>query len=614
MKLRGKSWSVNPTSIDTAKRRMRLVLILSLAALLAIAGRLFYVQGINAAQVAQTAQDNRMREQVITPTRGSIVDRNGTTLAVSVDRYDLVIDQREQKDMISRKKRDGSNEREKITYEQAAKEIAEILDQDVEQVSDAIRPEDGEKPKGYVVVAKGVTPEIKNEVMEVGVPRLISQLRSERQYPQGVIAGPLLGFVRNSEDQTSVVGAEGLELSQEQRLRGTDGSRKIEVGADGVRIAVADSEEVPAVDGQDVKLTIDSDINFVAQREAEKKRAEFNAEWVSVVVQEVKTGKILAIGDSAQLDPNNPGATPGEFRRSVSITRAFEPGSTGKAATFAAAIDAGKVKPTDEFRVPNKYTVSKETINDSLPHATYDMTVSGIFARSYNTGTVMVGEKMSNQERYEYMRKFGLGDAIQLGLNGASKGLLAEPKAWDRRQQYTTMFGQGYSQTVLHTASIFQTLANGGVRIPPSLIESYVNPDGTEEKPEAGQNTRVVKKSTAQEMLKLMESVVEEGTGTKMKIPGYRVGGKTGTGQAAGESGGYDGYTYSFAGVAPLDDPQFVVVATMYRPKGNWRNFSVADTFTEVMSHTLNTFNVPPSSTEPDTYNVFVGKEQKKPW
>ena len=193
MKLRRKSWSVNPTSIDTAKRRMRLVLILSLAALLAIAGRLFYVQSINAAQVAQTAQDNRMREQVITPTRGSIVDRNGTTLAVSVDRYDLVIDQREQKDIISRKKRDGSNEREKITYEQAAKEIAEILDQDVEQVSDAIRPEDGEKPKGYVVVAKGVTPEIKNEVMEVGVPRLISQLRSERQYPQGVIAGPLLG-------------------------------------------------------------------------------------------------------------------------------------------------------------------------------------------------------------------------------------------------------------------------------------------------------------------------------------------------------------------------------------------------------------------------------------
>lgn len=605
---------MNPTTVDTAKRRMRLILILSLAALLAIAGRLFYVQGINATQVAEAAQQDRLREQIITPTRGSILDRNGTTLAVSVDRYDLVIDQREQKDTYSRMKLDGTNERERVTYEQAAQEIATILEQDVEQVAAAISPEEDEKPKGYVIVAKGVTPEIKNEVMEIAVPRLVSQLRSERQYPQGVIAGPLLGFVRNSEDQTAVVGAEGLELSQEERLRGTDGSRKIEVGADGVRIAVADVEETPAINGQDVQLTIDSDINFVAQREAEKTRARYNAEWVSVVVMGVKDAKIYAIGDSAQMDPNDPGATPGEFRRSVSITRAFEPGSTGKAAIFAAAIDAGTVKPTDEFKVPNKYTVNKETINDSLPHATYDMTVSGIFARSYNTGTVMVGNTLSSQKRYDYMRKFGLGESIQLGLNGASKGQLADPSDWDRRQHFTTMFGQAYSQTVLHTASIFQTLANGGVRIAPSLIDGYINEDGSVEEPPAPEETRVVKKSTSDEMLKLMESVVQDGTGTKMKIPGYRVGGKTGTGQAAGESGTYDGYTYSFAGVAPLDDPQFVVVATMFRPQGDWKQFTVAETFTEVMSHTLNTFNIPPSSTEPDTYNVFIGKEQKKPW
>lgn len=605
---------MNSTTVDTAKRRMRLILILSLAALLAIAGRLFYVQGINAAQVADAAQQDRLREQVITPARGSIVDRNGTILAVSVDRYDLVIDQREQRDTFGRLKLDGSNERERVSYEQAAEEIATILEQDYEQVYQAIRPASGQKPKGYVVVAKGVTPEIKNEVMEVGVPRLVSQLRSERQYPQGVIAGPLLGFVRNSEDQTSVVGAEGLELSQEDRLRGTDGSRKIEVGADGVRIAVADVEEIPAINGQDVQLTIDSDINFVAQREAEKTRARYNAEWVSVVVMGVKDGKIYAIGDSAQMDPNDPGATPSEFRRSVSITRAFEPGSTGKAAIFAAAIDAGKVKPTDEFKVPNKYTVNKETINDSLPHATYDMTVSGIFARSYNTGTVMVGNTLSSEQRYDYMRKFGLGEAIQVGLNGASKGQLADPSGWDRRQHFTTMFGQAYSQTVLHTASIFQTLANGGVRIAPSLIEAYINEDGSVEQAAAPEETRVVKKATADEMLKLMESVVQDGTGTKMKIPGYRVGGKTGTGQAAGETGAYDGYTYSFAGVAPLDDPEFVVVATMFRPQGDWKQFTVAETFTEVMSHTLNTFNIPPSSTEPDTYNVFIGKEQKKPW
>ncbi|ALQ30389.1 penicillin-binding protein [Arthrobacter sp. YC-RL1] len=592
---------------------MRFVLLLSILLLVIIAGRLFWVQGINPAAAAKEAADTRNRVETIAPTRGSILDKNGNVLAVSVDRYDLVVDQRDQKDTIRRKARDGSNSRERISWEQAIKELAEVLDQDVDELTKAIRPQDGAKPKGYVMIAKSVTPEVRNEVMEIGIPRLNSVLRSERQYPQGVIAGPLLGFVRNSEDQKGVVGAEGLELSQEDHLAGTAGKRKFEVSADGVRIPTTELEETPAVNGQDVLLSIDNDIQYVAQRAAEAKQKQFNAEWATVIVQEVKTGKLLAIGDSAELDPNNPGATEPEFRRSVSITRAFEPGSTGKAAIFAAAIDQGKVKPLDEFKVPNKKTFTKETINDSLPHATYDMTAAGIFARSYNTGTVMVGNQVSKQTRYDYMRAFGLGTPIDVGLNGASAGQLAAPETWDRRQQYTTMFGQGYSQTALHTASIFQTLANGGVRIQPSLIDGYRNEDGSISEPAERKETRVVKESTSSEMLKLMESVVESGTGTKMKIPGYRVGGKSGTGQAASAKG-YDGYTYSFAGVAPLDDPQYVVVATMYRPQGNWRNFTVADTFTEVMSHTLNTYNVPPSTSDSEAYDVFVGEEQKKPW
>lgn len=592
---------------------MRFVLLLSILLLVIIAARLFWVQGINPAAAAKEAADTRNRVETIAPTRGSILDKNGNVLAVSVDRYDLVVDQRDQKDTIRRKARDGSNSRERISWEQAIKELAEVLDQDVDELTKAIRPQDGAKPKGYVMIAKSVTPEVRNEVMEIGIPRLNSVLRSERQYPQGVIAGPLLGFVRNSEDQKGVVGAEGLELSQEDHLAGTAGKRKFEVSADGVRIPTTELEETPAVNGRDVLLSIDNDIQYVAQRAAEAKQKQFNAEWATVIVQEVKTGKLLAIGDSAELDPNNPGATEPEFRRSVSITRAFEPGSTGKAAIFAAAIDQGKVKPLDEFKVPNKKTFTKETINDSLPHATYDMTAAGIFARSYNTGTVMVGNQVSKQTRYDYMRAFGLGTPIDVGLNGASAGQLAAPETWDRRQQYTTMFGQGYSQTALHTASIFQTLANGGVRIQPSLIDGYRNEDGSISEPAERKETRVVKESTSSEMLKLMESVVESGTGTKMKIPGYRVGGKSGTGQAASAKG-YDGYTYSFAGVAPLDDPQYVVVATMYRPQGNWRNFTVADTFTEVMSHTLNTYNVPPSTSDSEAYDVFVGEEQKKPW
>ncbi len=258
--------------------------------------------------------------------------------------------------------------------------------------------------------------------------------------------------------------------------------------------------------------------------------------------------------------------------------------------------------------------MNHEVINDSLKHPTYDMTAAGIFARSYNTGTVMVGQKMSNETRYKYMKKLGIGSAIDIGISGASKGILAPWQDWERRQQYTTMFGQGYTQTALHTSQIFQAVANGGVLIEPKLIDSYVNADGTVEKTPASKTRRVFSEKTSKEMLRLMETVVLEGTGTKMGVSGYRVGGKSGTAQAAGPSGKYDGYTSSFAGVAPLDDPQFVVTVTMHRPKGDWKSWSVGDTFSEVMSKTLNAYNVPPSNSKPNGYDVFIGSEQKKSW
>ena len=606
----------SPTTAGTVKLRLRMVVAIALVLLMLTGGRLFFVQSLNAKAVAADAVKNRTREQETQPKRGQILDAHGTILATSVDRYDLVIDQRkvDADKPIVRKKPTGGATRETVSIESAVEELAGILDQDVNTVRTAVVGDTGANKNAYSIVAKGVTPEVRNAVMELRIPTLTGQLRSERLYPNGVVAGPLLGFVMNSEDQQSHQGAEGLELSQDERLSGTAGKRTFEIGADGVRIPVAEMTEVPAVDGQDIKLTTDGDIQFIAQEEALKKQKQFNAEWVSVVVEEVKTGRLIAIGDSNQLDPNDPSATEAQFRTSASITDAFEPGSTGKVATFAAALEEGVVKPTDAFTVPHAYTINKETINDSLKHATYDMTVAGIFARSYNTGTVMVGEKMSNETRYEYMKKLGLGRAIDIGLGGASQGILAPPKTWERRQQYATMFGQAYTQTALHTAQITQAIANGGVRIDPTLIDSYVNPDGSIEKPAAPKTERVVSKKTSKEMLRMMETVVLEGTGTKMAVSGYRVGGKSGTGQAAGPSGGYDGYTSSFAGVAPLDDPQIAVVVTMYRPKGDWKSWSVGDTFSEVMSKTLNAYNVPPSNSKPNGYDVFVGSEQKKSW
>lgn len=606
----------SPTKIGKTHLRMRIVLVFSMVALLVIGGRLFVVQSLNASDVAAKAVDKRTRQQVTIPKRGQILDSKDRVLATSVDRYDLVLDQTkvEPEKPIARKKLDGTPGRESVSVEQAVGELAELLGQDVNTVRDAVIGVPGAKKNAYSVIAKGVTPEVRNAAAELRIRTLTGLLRSERQYPNGVIAGPLLGYVKNTEDQTALEGAEGLELSQEKRLKGTTGVKTFEIGADGVRIPMADMSEVPAVDGQSVKLTNNSDIQFVAQEAARKKQEQFRAEWVSVIVQNIKTGEIIAIGDSNPLDPNDPSATDAQFRTSASVTQAFEPGSTGKVATFAAALEEGVIKPTDEFKVPNSYKVNNEVINDSLKHSTYDMTAAGIFARSYNTGTVMVGNKMSNETRYKYMRNLGLGTSVDIGLSGASKGILAPVKDWERRQQYTTMFGQGYTQTALHTAQIFQTVANGGVMVAPKLIDSYINPDGSVEKAPESKTTRVFSQKTSDEMLRMMETVVLSGTGTKMGVSGYRVGGKSGTAQAAGPSGRYDGHTNSFAGVAPLDDPQFVVVVTMHRPKGEWRTWSVGDTFSEVMSKTLNAYNVPPSNSKPNGYDVFVGTEQKKPW
>ncbi|WP_309080025.1 penicillin-binding protein 2 [Zhihengliuella sp.] len=597
-------------------RRLRIGLAVCLAMLLALTGRLFFVQGLDPEAVAQEAATSRTRTELIPPTRGDILDSEGRAFATSVIRYDLVTDQKWYKEEFDRRNPD-TGERESARMDDAIDALSGLVGLDVQTLRESLVPADPESPKRYSVVAKGVTPETKEAVMDLGIPGLLAERTNDRQYPNGSVAGTLLGFLSaaTTNDAGQNTGAEGLELTQNDLLAGTSGERKYEVGADGVRIPTAPSTTTPAVDGKDVQLTINEDVQWAAQEAVMAKQEQFDPDWVSAVVLELETGKIRAIADSRSVDPNDPAAVDAQYRTSTALTQAFEPGSTGKLATFAAAIEEGVVDPEEAFTIPNSYTTQNETIHDSLKHATYPMTAAGIFARSYNTGTVMIGERLSNQQRYDYFTKFGIGEGINMGGLPVAEGIFVEPSAWDRRQQFTTMFGQGYTQTVLHTAQMFQGIANGGQMIEPSLIEAYIDPDGTRHEPEPHAPERVVSKKTSDVMLRMMETVVTDGTAQGAAIDGYRVGGKTGTGQAANpDGGGYDGHTSSFAGVAPLDDPQFVVVVTMHRPQGNWRDWHVTDTFKTIMEATLNTYDVPPSDSEPNPYKAFVGDQQKYGW
>ena len=583
--------------------RTRILLLLVFVLLGGLALRLVYVQGIYPTGQAAAAMDQRLTHQETLPQRGSILDRDGDVLAASVRRYDIVVDQRLVKDFNEWDRE--ARETVLVDVDSRLASLAEVLGMSEEEVREATI---GSRP--YAVVRRSVTPEVRDKAMALNVPGLLSEAVDRRTYPNGSVAGSIIGFMGG--DGTAL---EGLELSQDDVMTGTPGTRTFEVGADGIRIPNAPLEEVPAVDGADLRLTVDKDAQWFAQETLGALAAEYDAEWANAVVMDVKTGDVIVMADSTTVDPADPDATEGNFRTSTVMSTPYEPGSTGKALPIAAAVDAGKVTATDGFTVPGSQDFDGQTIRDFSPHPTFDMTVAGIYARSYNTGTVQIAEKITDEQRYEYMRSFGVGRPIDLGLPQQAGSVLVPPEQWDGRQRLTTAFGQGYTQTTLHTAQMYQALANGGVLIPARLIDATVDGDGAEKRWESSAEPhRVVSEETAAQMLRMMETVVTQGTSKAAAIPGYRVGGKSSTAEAASDTGKYDGYNFGFTAVAPLDDPRFVVSVSMHRPPSKQGSRDVSIAAATIMEYMLRQADVPATGAEPNDYRVFVDDPQDRPW
>ncbi|MCV7595165.1 penicillin-binding protein 2 [Micrococcus luteus] len=583
--------------------RTRILLLLVFVLLGGLALRLVYVQGIDPTGQAAAAMDQRLTHQETLPQRGSILDRDGDVLAASVRRYDIVVDQRLVKDFNEWDRE--ARETVLVDVDSRLASLAEVLGMSEEEVREATI---GSRP--YAVVRRSVTPEVRDKAMALNVPGLLSEAVDRRTYPNGSVAGSIIGFMGG--DGTAL---EGLELSQDDVMTGTPGTRTFEVGADGIRIPNAPLEEVPAVDGADLRLTVDKDAQWFAQETLGALAAEYDAEWANAVVMDVKTGDVIVMADSTTVDPADPDATEGNFRTSTVMSTPYEPGSTGKALPIAAAVDAGKVTATDGFTVPGSQDFDGQTIRDFSPHPTFDMTVAGIYARSYNTGTVQIAEKITDEQRYEYMRSFGVGQPIDLGLPQQAGSVLVPPEQWDGRQRLTTAFGQGYTQTTLHTAQMYQALANGGVLIPARLIDATVDGDGAEKRWESSAEPhRVVSEETAAQMLRMMETVVTQGTSKAAAIPGYRVGGKSSTAEAASDTGKYDGYNFGFTAVAPLDDPRFVVSVSMHRPPSKQGSRDVSIAAATIMEYMLRQADVTATGAEPNDYRVFVDDPQDRPW
>jgi cell division protein FtsI (penicillin-binding protein 3) len=565
-----------------------------LALLLVVGGKLFLVQGLDVGGMAAAALNNRLVSVELPAERGSILDANGTVLANSVIRYNLTVDQRlnTKTDSFQRLETvDGQEQLVDVSRDQGIAELARVLGRDAGELKTELTGD-----KRYYVVAKDLRPDIEDRISKLEIPGIQTVGTSKRVYPNGSVAGGIVGFL---EDGTT--GQAGLEQTQDDILKGTPGKRLFEIGEDGIRIPVGIDQLTPAKDGKDIKLTIHSDLQYFAQQAIQSQADKLRAEWGIITVLDIKTGNILAMADTNAPDPNDPGKVPAADRGVRSVTAAYEPGSVEKMITAAALIQEGKSSPLDTFTIPPTYTVDGQTFSDAFDHGTEHRTLAGILGYSMNTGTVMAGQRLSKDQRHDWLQKFGIGEAPDIGLPAEATGILTPADQWDGRQEYTVLFGQGVSQSTLQTVRAYQAIANDGVMLQPRLIDSYSSPGEAEEKVPAKPMRQVVSKETAQQVRDILESAVTEGEIKDAAIDGYRVGAKTGTSEAPCDDGksGYCGYTASMVGMAPMDNPRFIVEVVLQRPKGSIYGITNGPVFRSVMSQTLRTYNVPPSTGQP---------------
>lgn len=573
---------------------------------------LFVRQGFDPGGVANASRQKRLRSQVLPAVRGQILDINGNVMARSVQRYNLTADQT----AVATFKRYNEDRTEKIevTPSQLVYEMTDILKSVDPGITDEFIKSKLDGTSKYSVIKTDVSPEIFHKIDDLGAPFIYGEAFSQRLYPNGSVGGSVVGKynIVDEPDGNGTGGtvtrnfSVGIERVFEKELAGTPGERTYEISADGVRIPVAKEEQRLAVDGKDVRLTINRDIQYFAQQVVRARAEELKAEWCTAIVMDVRDGSLLALADSSTMDPGAKTIEDATDMTPRAISQSVEPGSTEKMLTSSALIEQGLTTPTSVYDVPATLTIDGQTFKDAFEHPAQRRTFSGIITDSMNTGTVLVGQKLTKEERYNWLKKYGVGEFTGIELTGEQQGLISDWRDWDGRQQYTVLFGQGVAQTPLQTALIFQALGNKGVRLKPRIVDAIIDADGTEHKRPVEAGVRMVSEETAASCRVLMENVVDQGHARTAKVTGYRVGGKTGTAEAPSEKGGYDGYTTSFVGLAPIEDPRFLVAVTMQRPEGSVGTDGTTEEFSKIMEKTLHTYNVPRSTGEPETIPIFA--------
>ncbi|MFE2048847.1 peptidoglycan D,D-transpeptidase FtsI family protein [Streptomyces sp. NPDC059459] len=595
--------------LGSPRPRLRLIGLALTLVMSAFVVRLLQVQAVDAGTYTAKAEQNHYVVHKLPSERGGITDRNGVALASTVDAYDITADPtlftREQL-----KVGDGP--------EQAAALLAPILGEEQEDLVDRLRPEN--RKLRYVVLARRQTPQVWNQIKDLKsalskkaetdksvvnvLAGVLADPSSKRVYPGGDLAASILGWV-NADGE----GGGGLERKLNDALAGKDGEIRY-VQSGGRQVPTAGSTETPAVPGSDVELTIDRDIQWAAQEAISAQVEKSKADGGYVIVQDTATGEILAMANSPGFDPADLAHADPDALGNAALQDAFEPGSTAKVMSMAAVLEENAATPGTHITVPNRLKRGDRLFKDDVDHPTWYLTLNGVLAKSSNIGTIMATGELgrtqqeANKVLHSYLRKFGLGDYSGLDFPGETKGILAPPDQWSTSQQYTIPFGQGVSVNALQAASVYSTIANGGVRVEPTLVRGTQGDDDRFTPAPEPKKTRVISEKTAKTLARMLESVVddEEGTGTKARIPGYRVAGKTGTANRVDPATGqYKGYTSSFAGFAPADKPRVTVYCAIQNAtQGSYFGGQICGPiYKQVMEFALKTLQIPPTGAAP---------------
>jgi cell division protein FtsI (penicillin-binding protein 3) len=552
-------------------RRLRAVLVLFAFLLLAVIGRLAQLQVLDQDRLASLGAEQRTRAVEVAADRGSVLDRSGNDLAISLPQQTVWTDPSLVEDP-------GA----------VAAELAPVLGIPVEEVL-----ADLTTPGRFADIAHQVDDDTARAVADLELPGVYLRDEPARFHPGGDLLRSVLGST--NVDNT---GRSGLEAQYDDLLSGEPGERVFERDPNGRTIPGSEHVVEGARAGDDLVLTIDRGMQYAAESALAAQIARMGADGGTVIVTVPGTGEVLAM---ANLTVPEGGGPPVPSSNNLALTTVFEPGSVNKVITLAAALEEGIVSPTSVLQVPDHLQVSDHRFTDHDPHPTSNWTPTDILATSSNIGTIMMGQELGPERIDGYLRRFGFGSRTALGFPNESPGLMLPVDDWSGTSIGSIPIGQGIAVTAMQMLAAYNVIANDGVYVEPRLVQGTIDADGHRTDAPAPATERVVSETTADAVRDMMVAVVDAGTGREAAIDGYSVAGKTGTARKPQANGTYeDGagnyhYVTTFAGFVPAQDPQLSIIVVIDEPSASTYASAVsAPVFAELAQYALRQFRIPP--------------------